>query len=133
MSAVQHDDLDTVKAGLIADLVEKMAEPNDYVTLTNRSELQLHTSELLAQALLSAKSRDQLDKAIVGVRTAFNSYGHAFKIKFKDHVGALRGNGDYGRLIRLQETVPEALDFTGLSSVQLEHMMTELRGLDERA
>ena len=132
MSAAQHEDLSAMKAGLVADLVENMAEPTAYVALTARNELQLHTSELLAQALLSAKSREQLDKAITGVRTAFTTYGHAFKIRFADHVAALRGNGDYGRLIRLQETVPEALDFTGLSSVQLEHMMTELRGLDER-
>ncbi len=132
ISAIQQQgDSSAAKAGMIADLVENMAEPSDFIALTARKDLRLHTSELLAHALLSAKSRDQLDKALAGVRAAHAHYGHEFKVRFVDHVNALRGNGDYGRLIRLQETVPDAIDFGGLSSTQLEQIMTELRGLDE--
>lgn len=123
-------DISAAKSGLIADLIENMAEPSEFIALTGRNDLRLHTSELLKYALKNAKSRDQLDKAIAGTRAAHAHYGHAFKVRFVDHVAALRGNGDYARLIRLQETIPDALDFSGLSSVQLEQIMTELRGLD---
>lgn len=126
----QAHDAPNMKAGLIANLVETMAEPDAFIALTQDNSLQLHTSELLMHALSNAKTREQLDKAIAGVRAACAQYGHTFKIRFIDHVPALRGKGDYARLIRLQETIPEALDFGGMSSVQLEHMVEELRGLE---
>ena len=127
----QQEDIAVIRSKLGADMVQNMAEPGDFIALTARNDLRLHTSELLRIALAASQSQSQLDKAIAGVRAAHAHYGHPFKIKFKDHANPLRGNGDYARLIRLQETVPEALDFTGLSSLQLEQIMTELRGLDE--